>query len=120
MYRLVRISRAQGSSLYREFCASPAIARGCSACRYSDRSPASHMMGSSWTFQLTEPGPKRPRSGAFIVTQRLATRTEAPEGDLGLVDLVPDGRARFEARRLTYGAAGARDRPPARAAPRGE
>src|SRR2546421_2176960 len=97
MYRLVRSSRVHGSRLYPEFCATPAIARGCSAWRYRVRRPASHMIGSSWIFQLTEPGPKRPTS--VTGAQALAARAQSPEGDLGLVDLVPDRGVRVEARR---------------------
>src|SRR3989440_5685382 len=97
MYRLVRSSRVHGSRLYPEFCATPAIAGGCSAWRYRVRRPASHMIGSSWIYQLTEPGPKRPTS--VTGAQALAARAQSPEGDLGLVDLVPDRGVRVEARR---------------------
>src|SRR2546423_9663447 len=66
------------------------------------------MIGSSWIFQLTEPGPKRPTS--VTGAQALAAGAQSPEGDLGLVDLVPDRGGRVETGRAADGAVDVGDR----------
>ena len=62
---LVRLSRAQastGSAMVAAFCNVPRITRGCSACRYSARTIATHMIRLDMTRQVTEPGPNKPSS----------------------------------------------------------
>lgn len=62
---LVRRSLAQastGSVMVAAFCSVPRITRGCSACRYSARTTASHMIRLPMTRQVIEPAPNKPSS----------------------------------------------------------
>jgi hypothetical protein len=62
---LVRLSLAQastGSVTVTAFCSVPRITRGCSACRYSARTIATHMIRLFMTRQVTDPGPNKPSS----------------------------------------------------------
>ena len=58
---LVRLSLAQastGSVMVAAFCNVPRITRGCNACRYSERTTATHMILLLMTRQVTDQGPK--------------------------------------------------------------
>ena len=62
---LVRLSLAQPSTacvMPGAFCSVPRITRGCSACRYSARRAATHMIGLLMICQVTDPGPNKPSS----------------------------------------------------------
>src|SRR5438105_29322 len=95
----VRISRPQASRrplvfLWKaaEFCMTPATARGCSAWRYSARTPAIHIIGSPCICQVTERGPKSPGSPAITAppsrSAPYAGHAEADPGDDLALDLV--------------------------------
>src|SRR3954454_7818447 len=74
----------------------PASARGCSDWMNRARRPASARTGSPWTFQVTDDGPKSPRSAT---PSRLpAVRADAPVRHLGLVDDEAGGFDRLQAR----------------------
>jgi uncharacterized lipoprotein len=62
---LVRLSLAHASAgmvISAAFCSVPRITRGCSACRYSARTTATHMIRLLITRQVTDPGPNKPSS----------------------------------------------------------
>ncbi len=62
---LVRLSLAQastGSVMVAAFCNVPRITRGCNACRYSERTTATHMIRLLMTRQVTDRGPNKPSS----------------------------------------------------------
>ena len=62
---LVRLSLAQastGSVMVAAFCNVPRITRGCNACRYSERTTATHMIRLLMTRQVTDQGPNKPSS----------------------------------------------------------
>ena len=73
---LVRRSLAQastGSVMVAAFCSVPRITRGCSACRYSARSTATHMIRLLMIRQVTDPGPNKPsssRAGSYGLVYR--------------------------------------------------
>jgi hypothetical protein len=62
---LVLLSLTQasaGSMMVAAFCSVPRITRGCSACRYSARRTATHMIRLLMICQVTDRGPNKPSS----------------------------------------------------------
>src|SRR4051794_25592102 len=63
-YSAVRRNRPQGSVRNPECVATPAMARGCSACSNSARIPPSTSTGSACSRHVTESGPNKPATSA--------------------------------------------------------
>ncbi len=62
----VRNNRPHGSFRNAEFWTTPRTARGCNACKYSARTPATHIAGSACNCHVTDPGPNNPGSPAVV------------------------------------------------------